>query len=149
MTTALRTFIVGFIASLALAAPAHAAVHKTSWTCWLHGDTRVACTVLDAMDATEAPRAAPPRGVPDLGNQAQLMQAVRVRPSTLAGKLVFVPLHNVPFDDSLVEQLVGSVLCGAAPDCGARYKPELQQLIAEAPEAFADMMDPVLAAQAL
>jgi hypothetical protein len=147
MRTSLRALLVGIVASLNLAAPAAAAVHKTQWTCWLDGETRVACTVIAARvaDAADSPAA---RGgaSPD---PRQLLQAVRERPASLAGRLVFVPLFSVPFEDSRIEELVSSVLCGATPDCGARYKAQLQQLIAEAPEQFADMMDPVLAGTAL
>lgn len=144
MNTSLRALALGIVATLAFAAPAAAAVHRTDWTCWLHVDTRVACTVLDTMEVPEPARAEPLPHVPALSPQA-LMQAVRARPGKLAGQLVFVPLFNVPFDDSLVEQLVSSVLCGAKPNCGARYRTEMQAFIAEAPEVFADMMDPVLA----
>jgi hypothetical protein len=147
MRTSLPALFVGIVASLSLAAPAAAAVHETRWTCWLDGETRVACTVIAARDADAAGSPAA-RGAAS-ADPRQLLQAVRARPASLAGRLVFVPLFNVPFDDSLVEQLVSAVLCGATPDCGARYKAQLQQFIAEAPEQFADMMDPVLAGTAL
>ena len=56
---------------------------------------------------------------------------------------------TVPFDDSLVQELVSSVLCGARTDCATRYHADVQQLIERAPEVFADMIDPVLGSTVL
>jgi hypothetical protein len=143
MSAFLRALLVATAAWLALLSPAAAATHKTDWTCWLHGESKVACTVLAAMDAAGAPAEAPARAVERMSG-AELMQAIRNRPSATAGQLVFVPLIGVPFDDSMVEELVRSVLCGNRADCATHYHADLQQLIARAPELFADMIDPVL-----
>jgi len=143
MLTMLRLLAVPLAACLGLLSNAQAAPHKTDWTCWLHGDSKVACTVIAAVNAADAPRAGPAPAVKAMA-QGELMQAIRTRPADTAGQLVFVPLIGVPFDDSLVQELVSSVLCGARPDCATHYHPDLHQLIARSPALFADMIDPVL-----
>jgi hypothetical protein len=142
MNAAVRAIV--FVATmLAVATPGWAAIGKTHWLCWLHADSvRAVCTVVDtagAMRLVEHPAADATR----LG-QAQLMHAVRERPAGLRGQSVYVPLNTVPFDDTSVGLLMRSVLCGAAADCDARYHPDMGHLVAQAPELFADMNDPLL-----
>jgi hypothetical protein len=136
---------IGLAAGLLLGAPGHAASPKTHWVCWLHGATSAACTLVAAADPVDPSQVRLP-ALP-AARQSGLIHAIRLRPSSLAGQLIFVPLFNVPYDDSLVEQLVGAVLCGSSADCTARYHGDRGRLVAQAPELFADLDDPVLAGQ--
>ena len=63
-------------------------------------------------------------------------------------QLLYIPLHNVPFDNDFVAELAQSVLCGGQRGCETRYRPELGQLVAQAPEEFVDANDPVLGGDA-
>jgi hypothetical protein len=148
MNARLRAFVVA-ATTLVTATPSWAAVGETHWWCWLHADqTRAVCTVV--ASAPDSSASADP-GAPAHGGAAmtsrEWVREVREQPSRLIGQNVFVPLHTVPFDDASVGRLVQSVLCGAAAACDARYHPDLGQLVAQAPEFFADLSDPLLEAR--
>lgn len=105
------------------------------WHCWLHEQHNLACLNTAAVDS----QAATPTG------PAALLRAIHEQPGRLRGLTVSIPLHTVPYEDSHVAELARSVLCGARRGCEAHYTPELAHLIAQLPESFADLHDPVLA----
>ena len=114
---------------LLAASPAAADPLRTVWSCWLHEAQNLACVAAHAS-APPVQRAAS-AAAPALGG--------------LRRQLLFIPLHNVPFDDGFVAELAQSVLCGRQSGCEARYRPEIAQLVALAPADFVDAHDPVLA----
>lgn len=118
---------------LCAAAPAHADPLRTVWWCWLHEAQNLACMpVLAPQPAARRP--------------AHTAVAVALAvPGGLRHRLLYIPLHNVPFDDGFVAELAQSVLCGRQSGCETRYRPELAQLVALAPADFVDAHDPVLA----
>ena len=120
------------VASLLAAAPAHADAPRTVWSCWLHEAQNLACV------ATRTP----PSAVQHLPRAVARVLGGRRR------QLLYIPLHNVPFDNDFVAELAQSVLCGGQSSCETRYRPELGQLVAQAPEDFVDANDPVLGGDA-
>ena len=119
-------------ASLLVAAPAHADPLHTVWSCWLHEAQNLACV------ATRTP----PPAIQHLPRAAARALGGRRR------QLLYIPLHNVPFDNDFVAELAQSVLCGGQSSCVTRYRPELGQLVGQAPEDFVDANDPVLGGDA-
>ena len=118
--------------SLLAAAPAHADPPRTVWSCWLHEAQNLAC--LATRTSPLAVQRLPHAVAKVLGGQRR--------------QLLYIPLHNVPFDNDFVAELAQSVLCGGQSGCETRYRPELGQLVAQAPEEFVDANDPVLGGDA-
>ena len=120
---------MAWAATLLAAAPAHADPPRTVWSCWLHEAQNLACL---------AARTSPPAAA------QRLPHASAGALGGLRRQLLYIPLHNVPFDTGFVAELAQSVLCGGQSNCETRYRPELGQLVAQAPEDFVDANDPVL-----
>lgn len=135
------------LAAFALAAACTSASGQTVWQCWLD-DQSVACSLMsDRAGAIELVRAAlPPMSMPAgtlLADTRPLMQVLRQQPGLLRGKVMRIPLHTVPFDNSAVAELAQAVMCGSRNDCSARYAAHP----ADTPETaagFADANDPLL-----
>lgn len=71
-------------------------------------------------------------------------RAAQGAPGEKRRQILYIPLHNVPFDNDFIAQLAQSVLCGGQGSCETRYRPELGQLIMLAPADFVDANDPLL-----
>ena len=115
---------------LGVVSPAHAEPLRTVWSCWLHEDQNLACVATHKT----APAALHPA------------RAAAGGPSWRRRQLLYIPLHNAPFDNAFVAELAQSVLCGSQSSCEARYWPEFSLRVAQATSDFADAFDPVLVA---
>ena len=114
---------------LCAALPAHADPLPTVWLCWLHEAQNLACIATPTGPRTAQQSARASAKLPGKGRR----------------EIFYIPLHNVPFDDSLVAELAQSVLCGKQSSCKTSYRSDLSQLVALAPTDFVDADDPVLA----
>jgi hypothetical protein len=142
--------IVCIAAMLGFATPGSAATAGTTWLCWLHADSlRAVCTLPGLAAGNNAAGQEPHAARADTMKPRQLMHGIRDRTALLAGQPVYVPLHNVPFDSASVGVLARSVLCGNDTACDVRYHPDVAHLVAEAPELFSDLNDPLFEGRAL
>ncbi len=94
--------------------------HGTVWHCWYDGATSVLCRLGEAVrSATDSAAQSVAPIDPRLPKSAQqLWQS----PSTMAGALVTIPLHTIPFDIALTGRLADAVMCGGTKrPCGVIF----------------------------
>ncbi len=91
----------------------------TVWHCWYDGNDAVLCRLGESpADDDKALAEARPidKRLPDVVRQIW-QQAKQV-----AGRLVNIPLHTIPYDMALTGQLAESVMCsGATAPCGVIF----------------------------
>ena len=96
-------------------------VNGTVWHCAYDGASGIDCVLGEARTegATAVPAATSVSIDPKL---PELVKSVWHNAAQLAGKVISIPLHTVPFDWSLTGQLAESVMCsGAKTPCGVIF----------------------------
>ena len=83
------------------------------WHCWYDGAVAVRCRLSEAAAAPAAGNAATDPRLPGF------VSKVWHRAAELAGSIVEIPLHTVPFDMAMTGRLANSIMCGGSADpCG-------------------------------
>jgi len=113
----------------------------TYWQCKDDGHLQLACSVQRvAAPLLSAATAAPADALPPIVRQ------IRERPGEWRQRVLWIPLHNHPFDLDHVRELAQAVLCGPRSDCIARVVGADAQDDTPVDWAdFADAHDPLLA----
>lgn len=97
------------------------------WHCWYDGAVSVRCRLGEAAAAPAAGDAATDPRLPGF------VSKVWHRAAELAGSIVEIPLHTVPFDMAMTGRLANAVMCGAAAQpCGivfARSEARLAEVL--------------------
>lgn len=98
------------------------------WHCWYDGAVSIRCRL---GEAAVAPAAGKPGVDPRLPG---FMRKVWQQAAELAGSVVVIPLHTVPFDMAMTGRLASAVMCGGATQpCGVVFARN-EALLAEALE---------------
>lgn len=94
----------------------------TQWHCHYNGGGSILCNLASAGNRSENVSVDPrlPRAVHDILNN----------PAELAGSLVSIPLHGVPYDMEMVGKLAEAVMCGRKTSCGIVFGASHAELLA-------------------
>ena len=114
--------------------------NATVWYCWYDGNVHVQCKLGEVAQGegasgvdTQAVSAVDPR-LPGIVRQVWHQAA------SLAGVLIGIPLHSIPFDMTMTGQLAESVMCGgASKPCGIIFAGSAA-LLAKLVDARNDML---------
>lgn len=82
------------------------------WHCWYDGAVSIRCRLGEAAAVRVEAAAVDPR-------LPEVVRKVWSNAADLAGSVVTIPLHNVPFDMAMTGRLAAAVMCGGATQpCG-------------------------------
>ena len=93
----------------------------TVWHCWYDGGDSILCRLGEfEREAARGYAALPPPPVDS--RLPDLVRKVWHQAHHLAGKIITIPLHTIPFDMALTGELAQAVMCrGASQACGVIF----------------------------
>lgn len=91
--------------------------HELHWRCWYDRQAGISC-VVDAVPPSGSPSL--PALPPDL---PAVVRAMRAKPGSLRGRIVYIPLLTEPYDMAFTATLARAVVCGSRHDCVVDFNP--------------------------
>lgn len=91
------------------------AIDSTVWYCAYDGQQAISCRLGDPGETSRLIQEQIDPRLPALAH------GIRNQPGQLAGRIISIPLHTVPFDFEMVGKLAEAVMCGSRNTCAVIF----------------------------